>query len=150
MAAAAIAELASRGRRIGITSNSHKAIQKLIEEVQKRTPPGAPALRITKINRDPDDELVARGLVRGAEGMKDVDLDAPDAPHIVGGTAWAFADPSAAGQMFLTSTSGPVVPGEYCLSTKGRPVFMSTFGAQFTCGSNFSATNSSPVTRLSV
>ena len=30
--------------------------------------------------------------------MKDVDLDAPDAPQIVGGTAWSFADPSAAGR----------------------------------------------------
>ena len=98
VAAAAIVDLASRGRRIGISSNSHKAIQKLIEEVQKKAPAGGPMLRITKINRAPDDDLIARGLVRGAESMKDVDLDAPDAPQIVGGTAWAFADPSAAGR----------------------------------------------------
>ena len=37
LAAAAIAALASKGSRIGITSNSHAAIQKLIEEVQKRS-----------------------------------------------------------------------------------------------------------------
>ena len=98
VAAAAIVELAARGRRIGISSNSHKAIQKLIEDVQKKVPRGGPPLRITKINRDEDDELVANGLVRGAASMKDVDLDAPDAPQIVGGTAWAFADPSAAGR----------------------------------------------------
>ena len=97
-AAAAIVKLASRGRRVGISSNSHKAIQKLIEEVQKKALPGIPKLRITKINRDADDELVAKGLVRGAKSMTDVDFDAPDAPQIVGGTAWAFADPSAAGR----------------------------------------------------
>ena len=98
VAAAAIVELASRGWRIGISSNSHKAIQKLIEEVQKKAPRGGPKLRITKINRSADDDLIAKGLVTGAASMKDVDLDAPDAPQIVGGTAWAFADPSAAGR----------------------------------------------------
>ena len=42
------------------------------------------------------------------------------------------------------------MPGENFLSTTGRPVFMSTFVAQFTCGSYFSATISSPVTRFNV
>src|SRR5882757_10216298 len=59
-------------------------------------------------------------------------------------------EPSAAGQMSFTSTSGPVVPGEYFASTTGRPVFISTLVAQLTCGSYFSATNSSPVTRFIV
>ncbi len=93
MAAAAIVELVSRGCRIGISSNSHKAIQRLIEEVQQKA--SGATLRIAKINRDKKDELISKGLVRGAESIKDIDFDAPDAPQIVGGTAWAFADPSA-------------------------------------------------------
>ena len=52
--------------------------------------------------------------------------------------------------MSFTLTSGPVVPGEYFLSTTGRPVFMSTSLAQFTAGSYFCATSSSPVSRFSV
>ncbi len=97
MAAAAIVELAARGLRIGISSNSHKAIQKLIEEALKKAPAGAP-LRVTKINSASDDELVVHGLVQGAESIKDVDFSAPDAPQIVGGTAWAFAHENAVGQ----------------------------------------------------
>ncbi len=95
--AAAIVELVARGKRVGIASNSHKAIQRLMEEVLAR--PGAPSgLRMTKINSARDDELVASGAVQGASGMKEVKLDGPEAAAIVGGTAWAFADPVAVGQ----------------------------------------------------
>jgi predicted RecB family nuclease len=93
VASAAICALVLRGCRIGISSNSHKAIQKLIEEVQKRTP----ALRITKVNSNLD-ELIESGKVTGANSMKDVSFAGPDAPQIVGGTAWAFCDPGALGQ----------------------------------------------------
>ena len=88
--------------RVGAASASRRTVTRRSRSSSRRSRrrrrPAAPQLRITKINRDVDDELIARGLVRGAESMKDVDLDAPDAPEIVGGTAWAFADPSAAGR----------------------------------------------------
>jgi hypothetical protein len=45
--------------------------------------------------------------------------------------------------MSFTFTSGPVVAGEYFLSTIGLPVFMSTELAQLTFGSNFCATSDS-------
>ena len=98
VASAAITELALRGHRIGITSNSHKAIQKLIEEVQYRAREREAHLRITKINRDSEDELILGGSVAGAETIKSVGFAGADAPQIVGGTAWAFSDPAAAGQ----------------------------------------------------
>jgi uncharacterized protein len=98
VASAAIAELALRGCRIGISSNSHKAIQKLIEEVQKRAGARGARVRVTKINRDAEDELIARGAVTGAKSMKEVDFAGADSAQIVGGTAWAFSDPAAAGQ----------------------------------------------------
>jgi uncharacterized protein len=98
VASAAITELALRGHRIGISSNSHTAIQKLIEEVQKRATAKGAALRITKINRNAEDALIAAGKVTGQESMKDVSFAGPDAPQIVGGTAWAFSDAAAVGQ----------------------------------------------------
>jgi predicted RecB family nuclease len=98
VASAAITELAARGHRIGIASNSHKAINKLIEEVQKRAVARRVSLRVTKINRDPEDDLVAQGKATGRASMKDVDFASTEGPQIVGGTAWAFSDPSAVDQ----------------------------------------------------
>jgi hypothetical protein len=62
---------------------------------------------------------------------------------------WSF-EPSAAGQMPLVLWSGPPFAVEYCATTCGRPVFMSTCVAQLTFGSYFSATSSAPVVRSSV
>jgi predicted RecB family nuclease len=98
VASAAIAALVVRGRRIGIASNSHKAINKLIHEVQKRAAAGGLAPRVTKIKRDLEDELVAQGKATGRKSMKEVDFGGSDSPQIVGGTAWAFSDPSAVDQ----------------------------------------------------
>jgi predicted RecB family nuclease len=98
VASAAITELAVRGRRIGIASNSHKAINKLIEEVQKQAVARSVSLRVTKINRDAEDELVVKGKATGRAAMKEVDFAGPEGPQIVGGTAWAFSDPSAVEQ----------------------------------------------------
>jgi uncharacterized protein len=98
VASSVITELALQGARIAISSNSHKAIQKLIEEVQKKAKARRKRLRITKINSDHDDELIASGAVTGAGTIRDIAFDGPDAPQIVGGTAWAFSAPVAAGQ----------------------------------------------------
>jgi uncharacterized protein len=98
IASAAITELALEGHRIGISSNSHKAIQRLVEEVLQRAAARKARLRITKISSDPDDELIASSAVRGEKSMKDVVWDGPSAPQIVGGTAWAFSHEAAAGR----------------------------------------------------
>jgi uncharacterized protein len=95
VSAAAIVKLARGGKRIGISSNSHKAIQKLVEEVRKT--PGGAGLRVTKVNAA-DDELEAMALAVRVKGMKEVRFDGADAPEIVAGTAWAFAAAEAAGR----------------------------------------------------
>src|SRR6185436_8527821 len=59
-------------------------------------------------------------------------------------------DPNAAGQTPLVLTSGPFCAVEYLETTCGRPLFMSTWVAQFTFGSYFSATSSAPLVRSSV
>jgi predicted RecB family nuclease len=98
VASAAITELAVRGHRIGVASNSHKAIKKLIDEAHKRAADRGVTLRVTKINRDREDELVAQGGATGKASMNDVDFGGAESPQIVGGTAWAFSDPSAVDQ----------------------------------------------------
>ena len=54
---------------------------------------------------------------------------------------------SADGQTPLVFTSGPFLSVLYLATTCGRPLFMSMWVAQFTTGSYFSATSSSPLTR---
>ena len=98
VASAAITDLAMRGHRIGVTSNSHKAIKKLIDEARTRAAERGVTLRVTKINRDRDDELVAQGGATWKASMNDVDFGGSESPQIVGGTAWAFSDPSAVDQ----------------------------------------------------
>jgi hypothetical protein len=58
--------------------------------------------------------------------------------------------PSAAGQMFCTLVSSPPARVENSRTTCGRPVSMSTCDAQFTAGSNFSASSSRPFSRSMV
>ena len=64
---------------------------------------------------------------------------------------WSLV-PRAAGQMPVEFSSSPFCSVEYWATTCGRP-YWSEFGsittsvAQFTTGSNFSATSSSPVSR---
>jgi hypothetical protein len=62
---------------------------------------------------------------------------------------WSLV-PSAAGQMFWTFLSSPPARVENSRTTCGRPVSMSTCDAQFTAGSNFSATRTLPFSRFMV
>jgi len=93
IAAHAIAQLARNGKRVGITSNSHKVIAKLIDEVAKLLQ-GERSIRVTKIQSDPSDfEVKTKGVYKiepksffeKGQGMFSV----------VGGTAWLFSDQRA-------------------------------------------------------
>lgn len=84
-AADAIVELVREGR-VGITSNSHRAIVNLMERCLER----APGLACVKIGGDRDDPFLDRDGVEHAARARDVKLG--DA-RLVGGTAWAFSAP---------------------------------------------------------
>jgi uncharacterized protein len=99
-AARAIVELLRRGKRVGVTSNGHKAIEKLMQETLEaaREASGAVSVRATKIKSVADDDIVTSGEAEHAASMRDVALDdAGDAPNLVGGTAWAFCHAKAVG-----------------------------------------------------
>ncbi len=94
--ARAVAELLALGFRVGVTSNSHKAIEKLMEEaVLASTEPET--IVAVKIKSTDDDDIVARGLARHASSIRTIGLDTPDGPNLVGGTAWAFCHDAAIG-----------------------------------------------------
>jgi hypothetical protein len=101
-AARAIVDLIRGGFRVGVTSNGHKAIEKLMQCVLEEAD-GTP-IRAIKIKREADDDIVTSGLARHASSMRSVNLAAEsgggaggDPPDLVGGTAWAFCHDAAIG-----------------------------------------------------
>ncbi len=89
-AAKAIVHLIELGHRVGVTSNGHKAIEKLMLDVRRVA--GRAKVRALKVGRVDDPELDM------VESGKDVPYDGPDAPNLVGGTAWAMCHERAIGR----------------------------------------------------
>ena len=89
-----IVHLLAQGRRIGITSNSHKAIDHLLAAVMKLAEAkGLPIRAVKKATAQrPDTEYRGPGAVQNVTSNGDV--WACDA-QLVAGTAWAFADAAA-------------------------------------------------------
>jgi predicted RecB family nuclease len=94
-----IAAILSQGRRVGILSNSHKAINLLMAAAMvharamgltpravKKITPGSPDSYMSPIDSD------VRDVSKNSDVMR-VD------PLLIGGTAWLFADPALAGQI---------------------------------------------------
>jgi len=89
-AARTVLDLVAAGKRVGITSNSHKAILNLLMKCAQLN--GA-ALRCLKVGGDADDPLLASipGVQHVAGGR---DAAAVSRDHaLVGGTAWLFCRP---------------------------------------------------------
>jgi uncharacterized protein len=87
VSALSIVDLVRTGKRVAVSSNSHKAIGNLLEAVADRARTEGVACRVVqKASDDGDDE--------GHPGIVFVnDNDAPEiaAAHVVGATAWHFA-----------------------------------------------------------
>jgi uncharacterized protein len=96
-AARAIDALIADGKRVGISSNSHKAIEKLMEEVLAVAKKAGRSIRAAKVNRKDGEAIVAGGRAERVDSMKDLEFEAADAPQLVGGTVWAFSNPAALG-----------------------------------------------------
>lgn len=82
--AQAIAQLCLQGKRVGIMSNSHKAIDNLLKEAAK-------ALRA----KNPDKRVIKIGHPISVDGIEEVDSGSQltdfASISLVGGTVWAFA-----------------------------------------------------------
>ncbi len=87
VSALAIVELVRSGRRVAVSSNSHKAIGNLLEAVAGRAAAEGVTCRIVQKAAGDGDEDPHPGIVMVT------DNDAPEiaAAHVVGATAWHFA-----------------------------------------------------------
>jgi uncharacterized protein len=94
-AAKAIAYLLKSGKRVGVTSNSHKAIAKLLDEVAK-TFEDQRAIRIVKIQSDESDFEVTNKRVYKVEPKMFFERGL-SMFSLIGGTAWLFSDVRAHG-----------------------------------------------------
>ncbi len=90
-AAAVIAELLRRGKRIGVTSNSHKAILNLMRAVVDAMEKAGVQAALYKAGDDEDDPLVEQGIVEHLDSGSEVRAVLGDGPVLVGGTAWVFS-----------------------------------------------------------
>jgi hypothetical protein len=86
----AIVELMRRGFRVGVTSNSHKAIINLLREVEKVAADQSFEFRGAKKGSREDEESHVRGQWI-EDVFKNDDIDT-DHYHLIAGTAWLFAD----------------------------------------------------------
>jgi uncharacterized protein len=89
-AARAIQALLSQGRRVGVASNSHKAVLNLLHECAKVTGAGFRCLKVGKEGDEDDVEFAARhpGTTL-AESKKAAEIVREH--RLVGGTAWFFS-----------------------------------------------------------
>jgi uncharacterized protein len=85
-AADAILDRIDAGKRVGVTSNSHKAILNLMGECARKRP----GLRALKIGDEPDPRF------EHAKSVKDAQARLGELP-LVGGTAWTFSHQIAKG-----------------------------------------------------
>jgi predicted RecB family nuclease len=88
-----IANLIKNGKKVGITSNSHKAINLLLEKsfealqelgIENKA-------QIYKVRRDIEIDLVSKIKCRTAESAKDFWANSRGNYNLVGGTSWFFA-----------------------------------------------------------
>ena len=87
VSALTIVELVRAGKRIAVSSNSHKAIGNLLEAVADRARDEGVACRVVQKASDDGDDEAHPGIVFVS------DNDAPEigSAHVVGATAWHFA-----------------------------------------------------------
>lgn len=87
VSALSIVELVRAGKRIAVSSNSHKAIGNLLEAVADRArAEGVPCSIVQKASEDGEDEAHPGIIV-----VSDNDAPEIDAADVVGATAWHFA-----------------------------------------------------------
>jgi predicted RecB family nuclease len=88
-AAHAIVELLARGKRVGVSSNSHRAIVEVLKAVVKHADERGVKFRGAKKSSDEGD---AAGLA-GIEDVFDKSIES-GAYQLIAGTAWLFAKPT--------------------------------------------------------
>ena len=86
-----IANLVEKGYRVGVASNSHKAIDNLLQSVDKDLDEQSIEGLICRINKDEDEFYNRSNRVERFKSTSDV--SSIEYFKVFGGTAWAFAHP---------------------------------------------------------
>lgn len=86
-----IVDLMRAGKRIGVTSNSHKVIHNLLDAVEERAKESGFAFNGIKKASGEDESEYESAHIRSVEKNGDV---AASTAQLVAGTAWLFADPA--------------------------------------------------------
>jgi uncharacterized protein len=86
----AIVELLARGKRVGVSSNSHKAINNLLVAVEKVAAARRIRFQGVKKSNDPAQFLNGSGVI---EDTTSNEVAAVGAYDLIAGTAWLFARP---------------------------------------------------------
>ncbi len=95
--AAVILELLQDKKVVGITSNSHKAIINLLQEVVEQAKKKGVPLNAVKIGDDASDPIFNEKGISHAKGMKDIADSGMSSFQLIAGTAWAFSEELAQG-----------------------------------------------------
>ena len=91
-----IVDLIKRGKKIGVTSNSHKAIHNLLERVEKVAAEKGVRFRgIKKASGGKDETIFDGQFIRSETKTEDMSLGA----DLFAGTVWTFANPHFDGQL---------------------------------------------------
>lgn len=84
-----IVDLLRRGKKIGVTSNSHKAIHNLLAMVERvATEKGVEFTGIKKATQGNEESVFKGDFICSVTGVRDMDL----AADLFAGTAWTFAN----------------------------------------------------------
>ena len=84
-----IVDLIKHGKRVGITSNSHKAIHNLLEKIESvAVEKGVDFHGVKKANKGNDETIFDGQFIRSETKIRDISLGA----DLFAGTAWIFAN----------------------------------------------------------
>ena len=97
-AAHMIVALLAEGKRVGITSNGHRAICLLMSETAKLAAKQRLKFHGVKIGGDEEEGLSIDPCIEWAGAAKDV-FGQGRLPQLIGGTAWAFSNENAEGEL---------------------------------------------------
>lgn len=97
-AAHMIVALLKLGKRVGITSNSHRAICLLLNEAAKLAEASRYSFRGVKVGGDDEDQEDLHKWIECVESASKL-FTGTQLPNLIGGTAWAFSHTGAQGAL---------------------------------------------------
>ncbi len=97
-AAHVIIELIRTGKRVGISSNSHKAINNLMDHLARAATKQKVHLSAIKVGGDAADPSLEHASIKHVSSFSGVDLSPEAGVQVVGATAWGFSREGAVGE----------------------------------------------------